>query len=70
MSVSRSGYYKWKYRQEHPTMKTISRQTDIDLMQILNIKANIINGKSLMKNMKHLIILFGMVGNIYQDHLK
>ena len=32
----------------------------------INIKANIINGKSLMKNMKHLIILFGMVGNIYQ----
>ena len=32
MSVSRSGYYKWKYRQEHPTIKMISRQSDIDLI--------------------------------------
>ena len=91
MSVSCSDYYKWKYRQEHPSIKMISRQSDIELitkihnkmdidgltlmqdknmvlfgliimfiyvvnMQILNIKASIINGKSLMKNMKHLII--------------
>ena len=33
MSVSRSGYYKWRYRQEHPTMKMISRQSDIELMK-------------------------------------
>ena len=33
MSVSRSGYYKWKYRQEHPTTKMISRQSDIDLIK-------------------------------------
>ena len=33
MSVSRSGYYKWKYRQENPTEKMISRQSDIDLIK-------------------------------------
>ena len=38
MSVSRSGYYKWKYRQEHPTMKIISRQTDIDLITEIHNK--------------------------------
>lgn len=32
MSVSRSSYYKWKYRQEHPTLKMISRQSDIELI--------------------------------------
>ena len=38
MSVSRSGYYKWKYRQEHPTMKMISRQSDIDLITEIHNK--------------------------------
>ena len=38
MSVSRSGYYKWKYRQEHPTMKMISRQSDIDLIKEIHKK--------------------------------
>ena len=33
MSISRSGYYKWKYRQEHPTEKMISRQSDIKLIK-------------------------------------
>ena len=32
MSVSRSGYYKWKYRQEHPSIRMISRQSDIELI--------------------------------------
>ena len=38
MSVSRSGYYKWKYRQEHPTTKMISRQSDIDLIKEIHKK--------------------------------
>ena len=38
MSVSRSGYYKWKYRQEHPTLKMISRQSDIDLIRKIHKK--------------------------------
>ena len=33
MSVSRSGYYKWKHRQKHPTQNMISRQSDIELIK-------------------------------------
>ena len=38
MLVSRSGYYKWKYRQEHPTQKMISRQSDIELIKEIHKK--------------------------------
>ena len=38
MAVSRSGYYKWKYRQEHPTQKMISRQSDIELIKEIHDK--------------------------------
>ena len=38
MSVSRSGYYKWKYRQEHPTQKMISRKSDIELIKEIHEK--------------------------------
>jgi transposase InsO family protein len=38
MSVSRSGYYKWKYRQEHPTSKMLSRQEDIKLIKEIHEK--------------------------------
>lgn len=38
MSVIRSGYYKWRYRQEHPTMKMISRQSDIKLIKEIHAK--------------------------------
>ena len=38
MSVSRSGYYKWKYRQENPSDKMISRQSDIDLITEIHNK--------------------------------
>ena len=38
MSVSKSGYYKWKYRQQHPTLKMISRQSDIDLVKSIHEK--------------------------------
>ena len=38
MSVSRSGYYKWKYRQEHPTIKMISRKSDIGLIKEIHEK--------------------------------
>ena len=33
MSVSRSGYYKWKYRQENPTLREITRQSDINIIK-------------------------------------
>ena len=29
MSISRSGYYKWKYRNENPGLKEITRQSDL-----------------------------------------
>lgn len=38
MSVSRSGYYKWKYRTNHPITKIISRQSDIDLIKDIHKK--------------------------------
>lgn len=38
MSISRSGYYKWKYRQEHPTLKMIARQEDIKLIKEVHDK--------------------------------
>lgn len=38
MSVSRSGYYKWKYRQIHPTNKILSRQSDIKLIKEIHDK--------------------------------
>ena len=38
MSVSRSGYYKWKYRQENPTQQMISRQSDIKLIEEIHNK--------------------------------
>ena len=33
MSVSRSGYYKWKYRKLNPSIKELSRQEDIRLIK-------------------------------------
>jgi transposase InsO family protein len=33
MSISRSGYYKWKYRKENPTSRYIARQEDIRLVR-------------------------------------
>ena len=38
MSVSRSGYYKWKYRQNNPTEKMISRLSDITLIKQIHEK--------------------------------
>ena len=38
MSVSKSGYYKWKYRTNNPTSKMISRQSDIDLIKEIHEK--------------------------------
>lgn len=32
MSVSKSGYYKWKYRKENPSQRELSRQSDIQLI--------------------------------------
>ena len=38
MDVSRFGYYKWKYRQEHPTLKMLSRQEDIKIIKEIHDK--------------------------------
>ena len=38
MSVSRSGYYKWKYRQENPTLREITRQSDINIIKEVHEK--------------------------------
>ena len=40
MSVNRSGYYKWKYRQNNPSIKEISRQSDIKLIKEDNKEIN------------------------------
>ena len=38
MNVSKSGYYKWKYRQKNPSLKEISRQSDIKLIKEIHEK--------------------------------
>ena len=38
MSVSRSGFYKWKYRKENPSLREISRQSDIELIKKIHQK--------------------------------
>ena len=38
MSVSKSGYYKWKYRQENPSKKELSRQADIKVIKEIHEK--------------------------------
>ena len=32
MSISRSGYYKWKYRKENHSLREITRQSDLELI--------------------------------------
>ena len=38
MSVSKSGYYKWKYRKENPGKKELTRQADIKLIKEIHDK--------------------------------
>lgn len=38
MEVSRSGYYKWKYRKENPGQKEISRQVNLNLIREIHEK--------------------------------
>ena len=38
MSISRSGYYKWKYRKENPTLREITRQSDLELIKKVHNK--------------------------------
>lgn len=38
MSVSKSGYYKWKYRKLNPSLKELSRQSDIKLIKEVHNK--------------------------------
>lgn len=38
MAVSKSGYYKWRYRKENPSLKEISRQSDIQLIKEVHKK--------------------------------
>ena len=33
MSISRSGYYKWKYREKHPSLKNITRKSDLEFIK-------------------------------------
>ena len=36
--MSKSGYYKWKYRKENPSLKEISRQSDLELIKEVHSK--------------------------------
>ncbi len=38
MSVSKSGYYKWKYRKINPSQKELARQSDIKLIKKVHEK--------------------------------
>ena len=38
MSISRSGYYKWKYRKEKPSLREITRQNDLELIKKVHNK--------------------------------
>ena len=38
MSISRSGYYKWKYRKNNPSIREISRQSDLELIRQIHNK--------------------------------
>lgn len=38
MSISKSGYYKWKYRKENPTPRELARQEDIKLIKEVHSK--------------------------------
>ena len=38
MSVSRSGFYKWKNKQINPTLSMISRKTDIEMIKGIHLK--------------------------------
>ena len=38
MKVSKSGYYKWKYRQKNPSQKELARQRDIELIKEIHEK--------------------------------
>ena len=38
MSVSKSGYYKWKHRKEKPSQKELARQRDINLIKEIHDK--------------------------------
>ena len=33
MSISRSGYYKWKYREKYPSLKEITRKSDLEFIK-------------------------------------
>ncbi len=38
MNVSRSGYYKWKYRKNHPSIKELSRKENMILVNLIHNK--------------------------------
>ena len=38
MSISRSGYYKWKYRKENPSLRDITRNSDLELIKQIHKK--------------------------------
>lgn len=41
MSISRLGFYKWKYRKANPSIREISRQSDIELIKKNSSKTQI-----------------------------
>lgn len=38
MSISRSGYYKWKYRKANPSLREITKQSDLELIKKVHNK--------------------------------
>ena len=38
MSISRSGYYKWKYRKANPSLREITRQSDLEFIKEVHNK--------------------------------
>ena len=38
MSISKSGYYKWKYRKENASLKEITRQSGLELIKQVHLK--------------------------------
>jgi len=38
LNVNKSGYYKWKYRKENPSLKVISRENDLELIKKVHRK--------------------------------
>lgn len=38
MSISKSSYYKWKYRKVNPSLREMARQSDLELIKQVHKK--------------------------------